>query len=131
MKKKVIVMILSLAMVLGCTSSAKAETLYTHGGKSNKNWTMSIFKSSHGGTIHRITGNAIQPDLYKFDNIRIKVVHFCNSYNNQVKTVQKSNVYRISAYADAPYSLSASSGSSCVTVKDSVYGQGTKLIYYK
>lgn len=121
----------SLVLIFGETISANADGLYTSGGKSNKYWSMSIGKTSHGGILYRITGYASQPEMYKFDSVSLKVVHFCNSNDNQVKSVSAQNTYHITASADAAYGSSASRGSSCLKVKDDTYGQGTKTIYYK
>ena len=112
MRKKIIAMILGLVLIFGETISANADGLYTSGGKSNKYWSMSI-------------------EMYKFDSVSLKVVHFCNSNDNQVKSVSAQNTYHITASADAAYGSSASRGSSCLKVKDDTYGQGTKTIYYK
>lgn len=131
MRKKIIAMILGLVLIFGETISANADGLYTSGGKSNKYWSMSIGKTSHGGILYRITGYASQPEMYKFDSVSLKVVHFCNSNDNQVKSVSAQNTYHITASADAAYGFSASRGSSCLKVKDDTYGQGTKTIYYK
>ena len=58
MRKKIIAMILGLVLIFGETISANADGLYTSGGKSNKYWSMSIGKTSHGGILYRITGYA-------------------------------------------------------------------------
>ncbi len=130
MRKKIMTLVISTVLILGCAVNVNAETLYTSGGKANKYWTTTISKSSHGGAFYRITGSGSQSGLYKFDNVSLTVVHFCNSNNNVIKTVSTKNAYQISASADAGYGVSSSRGSSCLTVKDDTYGQGTKTIYY-
>lgn len=130
MKAKIATFAISAMLVLGCAVNVNAATLSTSGGKVNKNWTTTISKTSYGGAFYRITGEGHQPSLYKFDNVALTVIHFCNANNNVVKSVTSRNTYQISACADAGYGSSASRGSSCLTVKDNTYGQGTITIYY-
>ena len=98
MRKKIIAMILGLVLIFGETISANADGLYTSGGKSNKYWSMSIGKTSHGGILYRITGYASQPEMYKFDSVSLKVVHFCNSNDNQVKSVSAVSYTHLRAH---------------------------------
>lgn len=69
MKKKIFTLALSLATAFAFIVSANADTMTTTGGKPNLTWITTISRASHGGTIYRITGNANQPQFYKFDNV--------------------------------------------------------------
>lgn len=131
MRRKIITMALCVVLALGSVLSANAAVLNPTGGIANKKWNTNIYLNLTANAFYRLTGNASQPDLYKFDNVRMQVVHFCNSSTNVVKTVTDTNTYKITTYADAAIGTSAQNGSSRLTVKDDTYGQGTKLIYYK
>lgn len=130
MKKKILTLALSLATAFAFIVSANADTMTTTGGKANKTWITTISRESHGGTIYRIAGNAKQQQLFKFDNVSLKVVQFCNTGSNSVRSENATNAYEISTFADAAISISSGRGSSCLTVSDDTYGHGTKTIYY-
>lgn len=123
---------LSAALAVGILGSAavvNADSFTTTGGKYNKTWNVSLSVAEHGGTIYRLTGTAIQPQAYKYDNLSITVTNYCNSSNNSVKTANATNDYQISAFADAAKSISTGKGTALVTVSDDTYGHGSKRIY--
>ncbi|MCI8668645.1 MAG: hypothetical protein HFI34_03825 [Lachnospiraceae bacterium] len=115
--------------MLGNTMVSKAESFTTTGGKYNKTWDCSLSSTKHGGAIYRLTGSAVQPEAYKYDNVRIEVVLYCNSTSNVVKKASAVNAYKISASADAAISISSGKGTALISVSDDTYGSMTKRIY--
>lgn len=115
--------------ILGNTMVSKAESFTTTGGKYNKTWNCSLSSTIHGGAIYRLTGSAMQPSEYKFDNLSIEVVLYCNSTSNIVKRASTTNAYQISAFADASLSISSGKGTALISVSDDTYGSMTKRIY--
>ena len=71
----------------------------------------------------------MQPKAYKYDNVSIEVVLYCDSSSNVVKKASAVNAYEISAFADAAISISSGKGTALISVSDDTYGSMTKRIY--
>lgn len=110
-------------------SSVNAATFTTTGGQYNKSWNATLSVTKPGGTIYRLTGNANQPQNYKFDNVSITVTQYCNGSNNAIRTVSGTRAYSLSTFADAATNIANGKGTMLLTVSDSTYGKGSWRIY--